>query len=86
MTQVRVLSDTVINGHPVKCNRVAEVDAKTAKALEAGGQADSNKDAVAYALGENAEVVDCTQAPAGSEPAADAPAAEAAAADATAQE
>ena len=86
MTQVRVLSDAVINGHPVKCGRVADVDAKTAKALEAGGQVDSNKDAVAYALTENAEVVDCTQAPAGEEPAAEPPAAEEPAAEPSAQE
>lgn len=78
MPQARVLSDSVVNGHPVKCNHVIEADAKTVKSLEEGGHVDSNKEAVAYALSENPDVIDCTNPPA-DEAAAEAPAAEPAA-------
>lgn len=67
MPQARVLIDSVINGHPVKCNHVIEADAKTIKSLKEGGQVDSNKEAVAYALSENPNVIDSTKPPAGAE-------------------
>lgn len=56
--QVRILSEVEVNGVKITSGRVAVVDAETAAGLIAGGVADDNADAVAYALTENDKVID----------------------------
>ena len=62
-TQVRILVDTTINDIKVPAGLVAKVDAETTKSLVEGGIADPSKEAVEYALTENAEVIDTTAKP-----------------------
>lgn len=63
VNQVRILVDTTINDVKVPAGRVAKVDSETVKSLEEGGIADSVKEAVEYALTENAEVIDTIAKP-----------------------
>lgn len=64
-TNLRILSNTTINGVAVPAGRVAKVDAGPGKSLIEGGIADPSKEAVDYALTENPEIIDATQKPDG---------------------
>ena len=59
-TQLRILVATTINGVAVPSGRVALVTDAAAKSLIDGGVADPAKEAIAYALSENDEVIDTT--------------------------
>ncbi|UOA08332.1 hypothetical protein [Methylobacter sp. S3L5C] len=58
IVNVRVLSDVEIGGVKLPCNRVVALDSVLAETLVESGIVDIAEDAVAYALSENASVIE----------------------------